>query len=101
MLNLQTQYLSLRYKTKEDSTRKNRRYSQHRYPPDSDARHAFYRVIEQSYNSVYLCKENGEHVDLFLLGGVDSEAKEKLRELPGERYSRQEIAEKPGKDKLK
>jgi len=61
-----------------------------------------YIIIPLSkYNSVYLCKEIGEHVDLFLLGGVDSEAKEKLRELPGERYSRQEIAGKSGKDKLR
>ncbi|MCL2679117.1 MAG: hypothetical protein FWF18_02355 [Dehalococcoidia bacterium] len=46
---------------------------------------------------IYLCKEINEKADLFGIGILDTEVVEKLQELPGEKVSRKELAEKLGK----
>ena len=57
-------------------------------------------LSDSGFSYFYLCKGLDKDSDLFYLSGsrISSESMEKLRGLPGERYSRQEIAEKLNKD---
>ena len=46
---------------------------------------------------IYLCKEIDENADLFDIGILDPDVVESLKELPGEKLSRKELAEKLNK----
>jgi len=46
---------------------------------------------------IYLCKDINKDADLFDVGILDPQVVEKLRELPGEKFSRKKLAEKLGK----
>jgi len=46
---------------------------------------------------IYLCKAIDKDADFFAVGILDPEVVEKIRELPSERLSRRELAEKLGK----
>jgi len=49
------------------------------------------------WGSIYLCKDINKDVDLFEIGILDPKVVEKLRELPGEKLSRKELAVRLGK----
>lgn len=62
-------------------------------PPVWDQRGTLYY-----WGIIYLCKDLNENADLFDIGISDKKVFDKLRELPGEKYSRLELSEKLGKE---